>query len=340
MSKHSAAAILVCAIEGTSLTPDERRFYRDVQPAGLTLFSRNITTPYSGIKTLLEDLQALRHPGSPPLLVAIDQEGGRVARIKPTHQGSALPFPELGPAIAIAGGADHPDAVRILESFGSELGEALLHLGINVDFAPCCDVLTRADNLAIGDRAFATTALSAAVRAHAFLRGLQRAGVLGCLKHFPGQGDASIDTHVGSAIIDRSLAELDECELVPFRRMLPDSEMVMIAHCIYPKLAPEAASCSPWIIGELLRKRLGFAGVVVSDDMNMGAIPQDSKVWEDALIAAVAAGADLLLVCRHLDRFIRAHRALSREAARSPAFATRLDDAAAMVTSLRYKLRT
>jgi beta-N-acetylhexosaminidase len=330
--------VLVCAVEGTTLTPEERAFYRDVQPAGLTLFTRNVPTPYGGLRSLVGELQALRASNAPPLVIAIDQEGGRVARIKPVHAGGGAIFPERGPALKLEDGRDDRAALQAIQAYGADLGAALARLGVNVDFAPCCDVLTRADNHAIGDRAFATTAEAAAARAQAFLRGLQGAGVLGSLKHFPGQGDAGVDTHLGSAVIDRSLAELEERELVPFRRLLPDAAMVMVAHCIYPQLAKEEASRSPWIIGELLRKRLGFDGVVVSDDMNMGAIPQEGGVWEDALLAAVAAGADMLLVCRHLERFQRAHAALVREAARSPAFAERLEDAAARVTALRRQL--
>lgn len=302
------------------------------------MFGRNIPTPYVGVQQLITELQSLRRPGLPPMIVAIDQEGGRVARIKPGHAGGFPIFPEQGPAMTLAGGLHDSAALLTVERFGRELGDGLLRLGINVDFAPCCDVLTRAENHAIGDRAFGTTPAVAAVRAHAFLRGLQSAGILGCLKHFPGQGHAGVDTHAETAVIDLSLAELEVRELLPFRQMLPEATMVMVAHCIYPQLASEEASRSPWIIGQLLRKQLGFTGVVVSDDMNMGAIPQDGHDWEEALISAIAAGADMLLVCRHLERFVRAHIALTREAMRSRAFATRLEDAAARVTGLRGKL--
>lgn len=338
MSHDPAAAVLVCAIEGTTLSPEEKSFFREIQPAGVTLFSRNIPTPYTQVRQLVNELQSLRGPGRPPMLIAIDQEGGRVARIKSTHAGGSAAFPDRGPALALEGGRSDDAALSVITSYGAHVGNALAKLGVNINFAPCCDVLSNSDNQAIGDRAFSKDANGAAIRAQAFLTGLQSAGVRGCLKHFPGQGHASADTHTTGTSIDLSLTDLEARELIPFRHMLHDVDLVMLSHCIYPQLAPQEASRSPWIIRELLRKRLGFKGVVVSDDMNMGAIPQDEQSWEAALIETIAAGADLLLVCEHLERFVRAHAALTQAAKRSPAFAVRLSSAADHVYDLRRRL--
>ena len=128
-------------------------------------------------------------------------------------------------------------------------------------------------------------------------------------------------------------------ELVPFQALLSQASMVMISHCIYPQLAPEEASRSAWLMGDLLRDQLGFSGVVVSDDMNMGAIPQAESLWQEAIVQAVVAGADLLLVCRHLERYESAYAALTQEAARSSAFKRRLEQAAGRVFALRGRLR-
>jgi beta-N-acetylhexosaminidase len=214
----------------------------------------------------------------------------------------------------------------------------LREVGINVDFAPVLDVLTEPTNLAIGDRCFGTTPEQATPRADAFMSGLHSERVMGCLKHFPGQGDARVDTHLGTAVIDVSLQTLVMRELVPFKALASKCPMVMVAHAIYPVLDDYEASRSTIIIMDWLRARLGFEGVVVSDDMNMGALPQEIADWKEALIDAVAAGCDALLVCRHLDRCYAALDALRAEARKSPAFSTRLEDAARRVTGMRRAL--
>ncbi len=332
----AAGAVLICAVEGTALTSAERAFYTATPTSGLTLFTRNIPHPdFRQLRTLVGELQELRPAGAPPLIVAIDQEGGRVNRFKTKDWPD---FPNLGPALQLAGGKDDDAALRAIRDYAAEVARTLLAVGINVDFAPVCDIDTEPTNTAIGDRCFGKDAGSVIRRAGAFLDGLQSAGVLGSLKHFPGQGAATVDTHVGKGIIPLARAILDARELAPFRALIPRAAMVMISHCVYPALAPEEASLSPWIMNDLLRGELGFGGVVVSDDMTMGAIGQDDAAWGDALIAAVTAGADMLLICRHVERGRFAHETLRRAAAKSPAFARRLDEAAGRVLALRRRL--
>lgn len=331
--RDAASAVLIAAVEGFELTPDEERFFREESPAGVTLFRRNIPQDnYPQTAILNQALQNTRSSGQPPLLVAIDQEGGRVSRIGP-------PFPNRGPAMQIEGGRTDRHALDSLRRYGSDVGKALWDIGVNVDFAPVLDVLTEPTNTAIGDRCFGVTPEQVSPRASAFLEGLQSEKVLGCLKHFPGQGNARVDTHLGTAIIDVSLQTLITREMVPFKELIPKCPMVMISHSIFPALCDHEASRSKIIIMDWLRARLGFEGVVVSDDMNMGALPQEIAIWKDALIDAVAAGCDALLVCRHLDRCYAALDALRAEANRSPAFAERLEDAARRVTKMRSTLR-
>ena len=329
MARTAAGSILVCAVEGSSLTNEESSFFREIAPSGITIFGRNCSSQ-PALKELVNSLQTTREPGTPPLVIAIDQEGGRVARLK-------APFPNAGPAMLMAGGRLDPQACAEIASTARNMGLGLLELGINVNFAPVCDVLTEPSNTSIGDRAFAVTAEGVVARAGSFLDGLQGAGVLGCLKHFPGQGAATVDTHLGAAIVGLNRDEL-ELHLRPFRALLPRAPMVMISHCIYPVLAEGEASSSPEVITGLLKRDLGFSGVVVSDDMNMGAVPQEQEAWQEAIVRAVNAGVDMILVCRHLERYQLAYEALSREAERSSAFRQRLSDAAARVTQLRYKL--
>lgn len=330
--RDEASAIVIAAVEGLELTPDEERFFREESPAGVTLFRRNIPQEnYAGVLSLNQRLQGLRAPGEPPLVIAIDQEGGRVSRI-------GAPFPNRGPAMHLECGRIDAASLANIRQYGQDVGAELRRIGINVDFAPVLDVLTEPSNTAIGDRCFGVTPAQATPRAEAFLQGLQSEKVMGCLKHFPGQGDARVDTHLGTAIIDVSLQTLITRELDPFRSLVSKCPMVMISHSIFPVLCDIEASRSRTIIMDWLRARLGFNGVVVSDDMNMGALPQDIVDWKSALIDAVAAGCDALLVCRHLDRCYAALDALRCESKRSPAFANRLSDASKRVNAMRRSL--
>lgn len=327
----AASAVVVAAIEGDRLTQDELAFFRDEPVAGVTLFRRNLSPHFSQIRQLTREIQETRAAGTPPMIIAIDQEGGRVARLP-------QPFPNLGPAQALFEGRSDPDALLKMENYGYVVGSSLLQLGVNVNFAPVVDVLTNPGNDAIGDRVFGTEPESVSLRAGAFLKGMQAAGVYGCLKHFPGQGDAAVDTHLGSARVDVPLPQLETRELVPFQKLLPQAPMVMVSHCIYPVWDHLPASLSQVVMQKLLRQDLGYKGLVVSDDMNMGAIPQDTAAWAASIVKAVEQGADLILVCRHLDRIKLALEALRAEAAESRSFQKRLQEAAERVTAFRYRL--
>jgi beta-N-acetylhexosaminidase len=326
-----ASSVLVCAVQGTSLSTEELNFFNTVQPAGVTLFRRNIPEDYSQTSRLNEALQKTVSGGAPKMIVAIDQEGGRVARLKE-------PFPDHGAAMLLAGGLSDGAALIDVKDAAEQVGLALLELGVNVNFAPCVDILTEPANISIGDRAFGTDVDPVCKRAKAWLEGLQATGVLGCLKHFPGQGDAVVDTHVGKAIVDLPRNILDQRELIPYRAMLSSVEMVMISHCIYPQIANIEASRSPEMIGGVLRGEMGYEGVVVSDDLNMGAIPQDRKSWEEALIEVLMAGGDMLLVCEHLERFQWAYEAITAAMKKSKTVENRVIDAAKRVTAMRAKL--
>lgn len=332
MSPH-AGAVLVGAIEGRAPTAAEKSVFARIVPAGVTLFARNVPPDdFRRLKELNDALQVQRPSGAPRLVIAIDQEGGRVSRIR-------LPgFPDGGPAQKLAEGRSDERALRDVRAHARDVGTTLRAIGVNVNFAPCADVLTEPTNIAIGDRVFGVEPDAVVARAGAYLDGLQETGVLGCLKHFPGQGDAKVDTHAGQAIVDVPYDTLFRRELVPFVRLLPRAPMVMVAHCIYPALAPVEASRSDRIMRSLLRGEMGYEGVVVTDDMMMGAIPQDDTPWRQAIVAAVAAGADMVLVCRHAERMVAAAEALSAEAAKSRAFSARLEDAARRVTGLRGRL--
>ncbi|RYZ59559.1 MAG: glycoside hydrolase family 3 protein [Proteobacteria bacterium] len=332
MTKIQASAVILTALEGVRLSADEKQCFEQYPPAGFTLFRRNISPYFSATRELCDELQTLRGTLDLPLLLAIDQEGGRVARLK-------APFPDYGPAMNLASGKSDGAALIEIENIAFAMGATLRQLGINVDFAPVLDILTREENVAIGDRCFGRDRESVTLRGGAFLRGLHHGGIMGCIKHFPGQGDAGVDTHETGALITADRAILDEREIYPFQKLIPEAPMVMISHAVYPALDSERpASLSSRVMLDLLRGELGFRGLIVSDDMNMKAIDQSRKPWCEAIIASIAAGADMVLVCRELERYQWAVEAISEEAAKSPAFARRLADANDRVIEVRNRL--
>ncbi len=353
----AAASVLMIGVEGQNLTPQEVRFLQTVKPAGVILFGRNINQEnHLQVRELTTSIQDYCSDvnSSPIRLIAIDQEGGRVSRLK-------ADFPNQGPALSLAQGRWDQNGLEDITAYGKAIGVRLNQLGININFAPVVDLLTEPLNTALGDRCFGKTPEQVIPRARAFLSGLQSVPVLGCLKHFPGQGDAAIDTHLGTAMVNLPESLLWERELAPFRELIhqgngtqetsaeapaaahagvPLVRMVMVAHCIYPAWSPREASRSPEIMGQLLRHRLGFEGVIVTDDMLMGAIPQSDKEWCQALIDSVRAGADLVLVCKGLDRAQIAYQCLTEEADKDSEFAHRLQDAALRVTRLQKHVGT
>ena len=341
--KHQAAgSVILAALEGSTISEQEASLFKYGGSSGVTLFRRNLPNRFSEIKNLAASLQACRPVGDPPLLLAIDQEGGRVARL-------GRPFPNLGPALDLL---EHSPAALLaddkaklqgdqdfLHNYGFVVASVLSSLGINVNFAPVCDTITRKENTAIGDRAFSDDPEAVASRAGAFLSGMTAAGVHGCLKHFPGQGDAKHDTHAAATSIELSLEELEKREILPFASLVKHCPMVMMSHAVFSALDDRPASLSDKWMLSYLRDKLGFDGVIVSDDMNMKALPQDDQSWSEAIVEAVVNGADLILVCEHLEKSRLAIDALESAMSRSKAVATRVQDASRRVLALRSSIR-
>jgi beta-N-acetylhexosaminidase len=265
-----------------------------------------------------------------PLLLGVDQEGGRVSRLEPW----------IGPTpTAVALGRLGPEAAGAL---GAATARVLRSLGFNLDFAPVVDLCEPDAPNGIGDRAFSTDPLVVCSAAGAFLDGLQAGGVAGCLKHFPGLGSTRLDSHLARPTAAIELPRLEAEDLLPYRRLGPRAACVMVGHAAFPALdtTPDRpATLSPPIVDGWLRSRLGYRGLVVSDDMEMGAVsPLDAE--GQGAVSAVAAGCDLLLYCADLDAAERAARALAARAAAQAAFARRLADAADAVraTARRWAL--
>lgn len=276
----------IFGLSGLTLTDNERAFFRDADPAGYVLFGRNVADR-AQLRALTDALRALH--GRDRTLICIDQEGGRVARMKPPVW---PPYPpgerfdrlwDVAPVTAI-------EAVRAnAEALGLDLAEA----GISVDLLPLLDVRQPGAHDVIGDRAYGSEPMRVAALGRAALDGLARAGLAGVVKHMPGHGRATADSHKEMPTVDASAEEL-EIDLEPFRT-LASATIGMTAHVRYTAWdAENPATQSPFVIGEVIRKRIGFDGLLMTDDLDMEALA--GSVPERAA-RAIAAGCDLVLNC-------------------------------------------
>ncbi|MDA3950021.1 MAG: glycoside hydrolase family 3 protein [Spirochaeta sp.] len=270
----------------TTLVPELRALFEEIQPGGFLLFAANIDTP-DQVRSLVSDLQATV---SIPLLIGVDQEGGVVRRLVPS---SRMPATEIPSASRVGRSADAQLAFQLAGVIARELRS----LGINLNLAPVADVLTNPDNPVIGSRAYGTDPEIVATMVDATVRGLQTNGVSAALKHFPGHGDTLEDSHVGLATLPHAMDRLEAVELPPFvRGIAAGSDAVLTGHISVPPLTGDAtpATLSRDITTGLLREHLGFEGVIITDALTMAALT-NSYTTREIPLRAIAAGADILL---------------------------------------------
>jgi beta-N-acetylhexosaminidase len=343
--RDDVGQLLWVGFAGPSL-PSELRARLDAGAAGATiLFKRNLVigqTPGARVPVETCDLDALvalnrdlhrRAPDGTPTLVAVDQEGGLVQRVR----APATMWPPMMAHDGLPSGEDE----EVAEQVGQAVGEELRALGFDIDFAPVLDVHTNPANPIIGERAFGREAATAARRALAFARGLDAAGILACGKHFPGHGDTDTDSHLALPRIDHPWERLERVELPPFqlaaRAGLP---MIMTAHVVFAALdATRPATLSEQVVTGLLRERLGYRGVIVSDDLDMRAIAGTTGV-DQAAVQAIRAGCDVLLLCCNEQFQADAEAALIKTAERDSEFRRRVGESAARVRAMKQAHQT
>ncbi|MCK5275257.1 MAG: beta-N-acetylhexosaminidase [Alphaproteobacteria bacterium] len=276
------AAILGCA--GTVLSPSERAFFRDCDPAGFILFARNIEAP-DQVRALVSEMRAC--VGREDALVLIDQEGGRVARLKPPHWRAAPPqgiFGKLDPGVAR----------RAAKLNARMLADELMALGINVDCLPLLDLRFLGAHDIIGERAFGETVETVSLLGRAVCEGLLEGGVLPVIKHIPGHGRARADSHLELPRVDAGRDELETTDFAPFRN-LADMPLAMTAHTVYDNIDPNRpATTSPTVMDEIVRGFIGYDGLVMTDDLSMKALGGD---FAARTADSLAAGCDLVLHC-------------------------------------------
>lgn len=309
--------LLVVGVSGKTLAPEEAELLREARPGGVILFTRNVEAPDQ-----VSDLVAAIREAVPDALLYSDSEGGRVDRLARLVGG------------APAGGTLAQAPPELSREAGRAVGESLRLFGFHVDYAPVVDLDRGEAGNAMDGRYLGRRPDDVVARAAAFLEGLHEAGVGGCLKHFPGLGPSRGDTHFEAGLVEQSAEELEE-DLEPFARLGELAGSVMISHAAYPGLDPERrpATLAPPIARDLLRDRLGFRGVAVSDDLEMHAL----NPWGDLperCERVLLAGCDVLPVCHTLE----AAPAIVERLAR-PELAERVAEARARLDAYRRHLR-
>jgi beta-N-acetylhexosaminidase len=302
-SLRKAGQRVMVGFEGHAMSADLRKLVRDYGAGGVILFARNVDTPEQVADLVREVQSAARDAGHElPLLVGVDQEGGRVARL-------GEPW-TVWPPLRAVGRAGSDDLARRM---GEALAAELSACGIRCNFAPVVDVDTNAANPVIGDRSFGDDPDLVGRLGAAMIRGLQEGRVAASAKHFPGHGDTGVDSHLDLPTVDHSLARLEDVELRPFRKAVEAGvATVMTAHVLVREIDDRLpATLSPHVVRRLLREGMNYDGVVVSDDLEMKAV---SGRWPSGTAAVLAAqgGVDLLLVCRSHDAQVEAIEALVR----------------------------
>jgi beta-N-acetylhexosaminidase len=309
--------LIIAGFDGTTLKDSFRASLARGERGGVIVFRRNLGGSLNDLAELNREIVGACPLHLPPL-VSVDQEGGRVARL-------SAPVVRLPPMRAFGALGDADLVLRAARVLGKQLSA----LGFNMDFAPVLDVDTCPENPVIGDRSFSGDPQVVARLGTAYASGLQASGVMACGKHFPGHGDTNTDSHLELPRVDHPRARLDAVELAAFRDARKASfAALMTAHVVYGALDPERpATMSRLIATEVLRRELGFDGLLISDDLEMKAVADHLPI-EDAAPLAVRAGCDALLVCATENTQARAHVALVHEAERDALFRERVYAAA------------
>jgi beta-N-acetylhexosaminidase len=315
--------LLIIGFDGTEMSPRLASLLARIQPAGVILFARNIT----GTTQTHQFLRDCQKHVTTPLFTCVDLEGGTVDRFR------NVLGPAPSPAQVFATGRR-----ELYRKHGRIIGTNCRTLGFNVDFAPALDLAFEASRSVMSSRAVSADPKQVVIYAREFLRGLGDAGVLGCGKHFPGLGEANLDTHHELPSVEKPLKKLWNEDLVPYRTLRRELPFVMVSHAAFPLVTKEhtPASLSKKWITDILRKKIGYRGLICSDDLEMGGVLAAAPI-DQAAIGHIHAGGDLGLICHQEDFIVRAHEAMIREAERDRGFAQRVQESSRRVLAFKKK---
>lgn len=310
--RQAAGSLLVVGLSGTELTGLERAWLRLVRPGGVILFKRNIVDA-AQTRALLDEATgfSVRHA-----VRCVDVEGGTVNRLRDA-------LAPLSSAQAVGAVVKASGKTAFAREHGELIAKAVKAFGFNTTLAPVVDLALPESAEVLGSRPPGANAADVTAYARAYLEGLAGNGIAGCGKHFPGLGGASGDTHFVTPEIERTEPQIWNEDLVPYRELHRAMPMIMMNHAAYPRTPSKnrPASASDFWITTVLRKRIGYRGIVLSDDLEMGGILKFLPV-DEAAVAAVRAGSDLLEICHSAELILRSYEALIAEAEKSTAFRT------------------
>jgi beta-N-acetylhexosaminidase len=338
--RQSVGSLLVAGLAGAELTRLERAWLKLLRPAGIILFRRNIVDA-GQTRMLLAEASTLCASNS---IRCVDVEGGAVDRLRdalaPMPSAQAVARAAQIPTLSQRPRKDGaPKEVRLMREHGELVARAVRAFGFNTTLAPVLDLALPASAEVMGTRCAAPTAAGVVEYGRGFLAGLAKHGVAGCGKHFPGLGGGALDSHLETPAIYRTLRAMNREDLVPYRELRDQLPMVMVNHAAYPDTpgGKSPASASHYWITTVLRTRIGYRGIVFSDDMEMGGILKFMPI-EEAGVAAIHAGMDLLEVCHSPELLLRAYESLIAEGERSAAFRKLLLARARQTARKRAKL--
>ncbi|WP_101845241.1 beta-N-acetylhexosaminidase [Halobacillus sp. Marseille-P3879] len=313
-------------VNGTGMNADTRKLIEEYHIGGLILFGHNIESATQTID-FLNDMKTANADNPNPLLLGVDEEGGSVTRMP--DQIKSLPTSRS------IGKLSDPE---VAFNAGTILGEQMQALGFNLDFAPVLDVNSNPNNPVIGDRSFGDNPEIVTRLGIQTMKGIQSEGVISVIKHFPGHGDTGVDSHLELPQVDKSYEELTKLELLPFKKALSEgADVSMIAHILLPQIDKVyPASMSKEVITGMLREDYNFDGVVITDDLTMGAITDHYNV-ADAAVETVKAGGDLLLVAHDPDLVVTVFEELKAAVENGEISEDRIDESVERITHLKEK---
>ena len=305
------------------MSPRLRVMLETHQPGGIILFKRNLEDAEQ-IHALLSEA---RKASARPMFLCVDMEGGTVDRLREV----IAPVPSVAEVAAA-------DSKKLFRKHGRLLGEEVRALGFNTDFAPVLDLRLEPSAGVLGSRTVSPRPKQTIAYAQPFLRGLSESGVLGCGKHFPGLGEANLDSHNDLPVIDKPWEKLWKEDLVPYRTLRRELPFVMVAHAAYPQVTDSKTPASlskKWISG-VLRKKIGYRGLIITDDLDMGGVLAASPI-EDAAVETLRAGADMFLVCQKEESVRRAFEAVLKLAESDKKFAALVDQRSKRVVDAKKR---
>lgn len=275
--------MIVAGFNGTDVNEELINLVNTNKVGGVILFKRNIETSEQ-LKKLNNNIDGLNK--EIPLFISVDEEGGRVNRL-PSDMENFPSAREVGLKI------DKDYAYNN----GKSIGESLKVTGFNMNYAPVLDIFSNPKNTVIGDRAFGSDVETVSTMGIATMKGIEEEGIISVIKHFPGHGDTSVDSHYGLPIVYKTLEELENFELIPFKKAIKEGcKAIMVSHILLDKIDKQnPSSMSETVVTDILREQLGFDGVVITDDMEMGAITENFTI-EDACVQSIIAGCDIVLI--------------------------------------------